>query len=106
MEEITVDPKGVETQFEKINIHKASEPDGLNARVFRECRSGIAPVLAYIYNVSFAQGYVPDKWRQANAVPIYKKGEKYDPANYRPVSLTCIYFSFVARPWSILLSII
>ena len=33
---------------------------------------------------------VPDDWRQANLAPIYKKGEKYDPANYRPVSLTCI----------------
>ena len=48
------------------------------------------PVLAYIYNASLAQGSVSDDWRQANMAPIYKKGGKYDPANYRPVSLTCI----------------
>ena len=38
----------------------------------------------------FALGNVPDDWRQANVAPVFKKGEKYDPANYRPVSLTCI----------------
>ena len=26
----------------------------------------------------------------SNVSPVYKKGEKYDAANYRPVSLTCI----------------
>ena len=76
----------------KLNIHKASGPDDLNARVLKECSAEISPLLAFIFNESLAQGTVPDDWRQANASPVYKKGEKYDAANYmyRPVSLTCI----------------
>ena len=71
-------------------IHKASGPDGLSARVLKECSSEISPMLALIYNESLAQGTVPDDWRQANVAPVFKKGEKYNAANYRPVSLTCI----------------
>ena len=75
-----------------MKIHKASGPDGLSAtaRVLKKCSSEIAPIPALIYNESLAQGTVPDDWRQANVAPIFKKREKYDAANYRPVSLTCI----------------
>ena len=90
MGEITVDPNGVLKLLNNLKIHKASGPDGLIARVLKECSSEIAPILALIYNESFAQGTVLDDWRQANVAPIFKKGEKYDAANYRPVSLTCI----------------
>ena len=90
MGEITVDPKGVTKLLNNLNIHKAPGPDGLSARVLKECSSEIAPVLTYIFNESLAQGAVPDDWRQANVAPVFKKGEKYDAANYRPVSLTCI----------------
>ena len=90
MGEITVDPKGVTKLLNNLNIHKAPGPDGLSARVLKECSSEIAPILACIYNESLAQGAVPDDWRQANVAPVFKKGEKYDAANYRPVSLTCI----------------
>ena len=90
MGEITVDPKGVLKLLNNLNIHKASEPDGLSARVLKECSSEISPMLALIYNESLAQGTVPDDWRQANVAPVFKKGEKYNAANYRPVSLTCI----------------
>ena len=58
--------------------------------MLKECSSEIAPILALIYNESLAQATVPDDWRHANVAPIFKKGEKYDAANYRPVSLTCI----------------
>ena len=90
MGDITVDPKGVTKLLDGLNVHKASGPDGQNARVLKECRNEISPILALIYNESLARGDVPDEWRQANVSPVFKKGEKYDAANYRPVSLTCI----------------
>ena len=35
-------------------------------------------------------GEVPEDWRLANVTPIYKKGCREDPGNYRPVSLTSV----------------
>ena len=90
MGDITVDPKGVTKLLDGLNVHKASGPDGLNARVLKECSNEISSILALIYNESLARGEGPDEWRQANVSPVFKKGEKYDAANYRPVSLTCI----------------
>ena len=87
---ITVDPKGVLKLLDNLKVHKAPRPDGLSARVLKERSSEIAPVLSLIYNESLAWGTVQDEWRQANVAPVFKKGEKYDAANYRPVSLTCI----------------
>ena len=33
---------------------------------------------------------VPEDWRKANVTPVFKKGKKEEPLNYRPVSLTSI----------------
>ena len=65
MGEITVDLKGVAKLLDGLNVHKAHGPDGLNARVLKECRTQISPILALIYNESLAQGNVPDDWRHA-----------------------------------------
>ncbi|CAL4073660.1 unnamed protein product, partial [Meganyctiphanes norvegica] len=37
---------------------------------------------------SLRAGETPEDWRKANITPIFKKGNRNDPANYRPVSLT------------------
>ena len=50
----------------------------------------ISPVLTLIYCASISQGTVPSDWKLANVVPIFKKGSKSCPSNYRPVSLTSI----------------
>ncbi|KAK4825521.1 hypothetical protein QYF61_000034 [Mycteria americana] len=43
-----------------------------------------------INRLSWLTGEVPADWRLANVTPIFKKGRKEDPGNYRPVSLTSV----------------
>ena len=91
MGDITVAPKGFTKLLDRLNVHNAPGPDGLNARVLKECSNEISPLLALIFNESLARGDVPDEWRLANVSLVFKKGEKYDAAaKYRPVSLICI----------------
>ena len=41
-----------------------------------------------IFRKSVAEGVVPQEWKRANITPLFKKGSRSDPSNYRPVSLT------------------
>ena len=61
------------TCLSKNHIVYITGPDGLNARVLKECSNEISPILALIFNESLARGDVPDEWRQANVSPVFKK---------------------------------
>jgi len=65
-------------------------PDRMHPRVLRELADAIAELLSIIFERSWRTGEVPEDWRKANVNPVFKKGKKEDPGNYRPVSLTSI----------------
>ena len=50
----------------------------------------ISSPLATVMRKTLEEGEVPEDWRTANVSPIYKKGAKHSPGNYRPVSLTSV----------------
>ena len=50
----------------------------------------IATVLTVIFNQSLNTGELPKDWLIANIIPVFKKGEHCNLANYRPISLTSI----------------
>ncbi|CAM4568591.1 unnamed protein product [Lepidochelys kempii] len=76
--------------LEKLDEHKSMGPDTLNPRVLKELADVIAEPLAIIFENSWRPGEVPDYWKKANVVPIFKKGKKEDPGNYRPRSLSSV----------------
>ena len=65
MGDITVDSNEVAKLLDKLNVHKSSGPDVLNARVLKECSNEVSPILALIYNESLARG----------VSPVFKKGK-------------------------------
>ncbi|PKU40633.1 rna-directed dna polymerase from mobile element jockey-like [Limosa lapponica baueri] len=80
----------VRDQLRSLYIHKSMGPDGIHLRVLRELAEFIAGPLSIIFERSRRTGEVPEDWRKANVTPVFKKGKKEDPGNYRPVSLTSI----------------
>ena len=80
----------VEKKLKNIKASGAPGPDRLWSKVLHDMADVLAGPLAIIYNRLMEEGRVPVVWRMANVCPIFKKGAKGDPANYRPVSLTCV----------------
>jgi hypothetical protein len=90
MPDFEITDNGVSKLLKNLKPHKAAGPDSIRPLVLKELYLEITPILTFIFQRTIDTGEIPDEWRQANVVPIYKKGPKSIPANYRPVSLTCI----------------
>ena len=90
IDNITVEREEIKKLLEELNTRKAMGPDEINSWVLNECREGLEEPLWEIINSSLKEGKVPREWKRANIVPIYKGGNKMEPLNYRPVSLTSV----------------
>ena len=62
----------------------------MHPHVLREMAELIAKPLSVIFEKSHRIGEVPVDWRKSNVTPVFKKGKKEDPGNYKPVSLTSV----------------
>ena len=47
-------------------------------------------ILSFSFQFKIVQGIIPSQWKTAIIVPVYKKGSRDNPGNYRPISFTCV----------------
>eukprot|EP00116_Pleurobrachia_bachei_P000518 sb/3460780/ len=66
----------------------APGPDKFPAIVLKEAGSLLAPIMANLWRKSVDTGDIAPIFKQQTIVPVFKKGSRALPANYRPVSLT------------------
>ena len=76
--------------MKELDERKAIGPDGVSGYILKKCRQEMTEPIHDIIECSIKTGTVPKEWKRANIMPIYKNGNKEEPLNYRPVSLTSI----------------
>jgi ribonucleases P/MRP protein subunit RPP40 len=90
LKEIKVTEAEVISKLDNLKVDKSAGPDDIHAKLLFELRSELTGPLTHIFNVSLQSGEVPQDWRDASVAPLFKKGSKNNPENYRPISLTSI----------------
>ena len=97
LEDIRFSEGMVLKKLKALRVDKSPGPDGLHPRVLKELAEQLALPLSLVFTKSVKEGYLPYQWKRANVCPIFKKGNRSDPANYRPVSLTSIVCKIMER---------
>lgn len=62
----------------------------LHPKFIKETEATITDPLTVIFKKSIEEGKIPLIWKKAHVTAIFKKGQRSDPSNYRPISLTSI----------------
>ena len=70
-----------------MNANKATGWDGIPPRILKLAAREIAPPLTHLFNLSITEGNYPSCWKRGEWVPAFKKNDRNDKSNYRPITV-------------------
>ena len=78
----------IEHAISHIKRGKASGDDQILSEFIYYGKQNLTQVLVDLFNILYSTGYYPESWTTGIIVPIYKKGDRKIPGNYRGIMLT------------------
>ncbi len=69
--------------IKKLKLKKACGQDNTSNEMLKLSSPYIIQALANLFNLILSSGDFPETWAEGLLTPIYKKGDKFDPSNYR-----------------------
>ena len=80
----------INAELSRLNPKKSYGIDGLQSKFIKDAASEIKGPITFIVNLSISSNIVPNEFKYARIKPLYKKGNRNLPENYRPVSILTV----------------
>ena len=77
--------------------NKAPGIDDISSDVYKEGGTEVIEQLTGLYNQILKEKKLPQSWKEAKIILLYKKGDKADIKNYRPISLLSHAYKIFTR---------
>ena len=88
LSDIQVSANDLEKILANIKEDAAAGPDQIPAILLKRCAKGLSKPLSSLWQSSLDEGKIPATLKHGLVTPIYKGGNKTEPKQYRPVTLT------------------
>ena len=97
MKDIDISEDKVREKLLGLDPTKAAGPDEIPPSMLKALADELCIPLAIIFRKSLNEGVVPEDWRTAHIIPVFKKGSRAKAGNYRPISLTSVIGKVLER---------
>ena len=77
----------VKKELLSLDPKKSTGLDDISPRFLHDGAEYLAEPIKHVVNLSILSETVPSSLKQAKVIPLFKKGSRLDPGNYRPVSI-------------------
>lgn len=84
-------PNEVEKAIRALRIDKPGGPTGIPPKIIKEVAAALVYPITHLFETCVVHSTVPTHFKEAFVTPIFKKGARCDPSNYRPISVTGIF---------------
>lgn len=82
------DENEVNKYFTELKTDAAAGPDGIPAKALKIAKETLLKPITHLINICIRSGSFPTTLKLSHTIVIYKQGDKENPSNYRPISLT------------------
>ena len=86
-----------EKAYKTLKRNKAIGDDGLSGNIIMDVYDSIKVILFKIFKASLEEAVFPEKLKIAKVIPVFKKGDKENIENYRPISILPVFSKVLER---------
>ena len=90
IEDITITEDDIKKKLKSLKPFSSSGPENISTKILILASDEIAAPLQLISQKSLNTGTLPNDWKKAKIVPVFKKVSRFEVGNYRPLFLTSV----------------